>query len=413
MAVPLGVLLAGCILLFTGAETLSSPWHPQTIALAHVGTIGVLLIGMFGALYQMIPVVAGTPVPGIRLAYGVLVLLLIGLAGFAWRMFGGPDFVMTLASYSLGIALLGFLLPVGWSLVNAATRNETTFGMRIAVIALAAIAIMGLIMAQGYASSGFGQSRLLWTQVHLTLALLGWVGGLIMSVSWQVVPMFYLAEATATASKRILLAALVTGLVLPFVAFVAGDDHDFFLSAAQWAAAASIPAALTIWVAHPVLTLHGLAKRKRRRSDASLLFWRTGLVAALVLLPMAVVAFTFVDARWQILFGWFAIWGWAGMILHGMLTRIVPFLVWFHRVAPQIGQIKVVSVRGLLSQQRIKIGFAFHLASLALGAVAIITQADVVARMTGALLLATGISLSGSLAHVLNHSGRAAPDQAH
>jgi len=410
MAVPASMLLAGCILLFTGAETLSSPWHPQTIALAHVGTIGVLLIGMFGALYQMIPVVAGTPVPGIRLAHGVLVLLLIGLAGFAWRMFGGPDFVMTLASYSLGIALLGFLLPVGWSLISAATRNETTQGMRIAVIALAAIATMGLIMAQGYASSGFGQSRFLWAQVHLTLALLGWVGGLIMSVSWQVVPMFYLAAATATTSKRILLAALVTGLVLPFVAFVAGDEHDSFLSAAQWAAAASIPAALTIWVAHPMLTLHGLAKRKRRRGDASLLFWRTGLISALLLFPMAVVAFTIVGARWQILFGWFAIWGWAGMILHGMLTRIVPFLVWFHRVAPQIGKINVVSVRGLLSQQRIKIGFALHLASLALGAVAIITQADVVARMTGALLLAAGISLGGSLAHVLAHSGRAAPE---
>jgi hypothetical protein len=159
-----------------------------------------------------------------------------------------------------------------------------------------------------------------------------------------------------------------------------------------------------------LLTLHGLAKRKRRRSDASLLFWRTGLLAALLLFPMAVVAFTVVDARWQILFGWFAIWGWAGMILHGMLTRIVPFLVWLHRVAPLIGKTNVVSIRGLLSQQRIRIGYAFHLASLALGVVAIITQLDVVARMTGALLLATGISLLGSLVHVLAHSGRAAPE---
>jgi hypothetical protein len=338
------------------------------------------------------------------------VLLLIGLAGFVWRMFGGPAFVMTITNYSLGFAVLGFLMPVGWSLIRTATRNETTLGMRIAVIALAAIVIMGLIMAQGYASSGFPESRFLWVQLHLTLALLGWVGGLIMSVSWQAVPMFYLAGLTSTTSKRILLGALVIGLILPFVVFIAGDVRDSALSSTQWAAVASIPAALTIWVAHPLLTLHGLAKRKRRRSDASLLFWRTGLVSALVLLPLAVVACTVVDARWQILFGWFAIWGWAGMILHGMLTRIVPFLVWFHRVAPQIGKMKVISVRGLLSQQRIKIGFAFHLVSLALGAVAIITQADVAARMTGALLLATGLSLGGSLSHVLTHSGHAVPE---
>ena len=171
-----------------------------------------------------------------------------------------------------------------------------------------------------------------------------------------------------------------------------------------------MPAALAVWVAHPLLTLQGLAKRKRRRSDASLLFWRSGLISALLLLPMAVVACTADDARWQVLFGWFAIWGWAGMILHGMLTRIVPFLVWFHRVAPRIGKTKVVSIRSLLPQQRIKIGFACHLVSLALGAVAIVTQADVVAGMTGVLLLATGISLSGSLVHVLTNSGRAVPE---
>ncbi len=98
------------------------------------------------------------------------------------------------------------------------------------------------------------------------------------------------------------------------------------------------------------------------------------------------------------------------MILHGMLMRIVPFLVWFHRIAPQIGKMKVVSIRGLLSQQRITIGFALHLASLAVGVVAIITQTDVAARIAGALLLATGISLGGSLIHVLTHSGQVASE---
>jgi len=401
LAVPVSLALAGCILLFTGADTFSTPWNPSTIALAHVGTIGVLLIGMMGALYQMIPVVAGTPVPAIRLAYGVQIMLLIGLAGFVWRMFGGPAVAMTFASYSLGAALLGFLLPVGRSLINPATRNETTYGMRIAVLALAAIVIMGLIMSRGYAGSGFPQSRFPWTQTHLSLALLGWVGGLIMSVGWQVVPMFYLAQPASTSSKRISLAALVAGLVLPFAAFMAVDSRDGLLSATQWAAVASVPAALTIWVAQPLLTLHGIAQRKRRRSDASLLFWRTGLVTALLLVPLAVAALLADDSRWLILFGWLAIWGWAGMIMHGMLTRIVPFLVWFHRIAPLIGKTHVPSIRGLLSQRRIGVGFACHLASLALGTVAIVTQTDLLTRLTGAMLVATGISLGSSLIHVL------------
>ncbi len=405
LAVPAGVFVAGCILSFAGAESLSNPWNPQTIALTHVGTIGVLLVGMLGALYQMIPVVAGTPVPAIRLGHGTLLLLLIGVASFVWRLFGGPALAMTLASFSLGIAIIIFLLPAGSSLMRPATRNETTLGMRISIITLAVIAIMGLVMARGYSGSAFPGNRFLWTQVHLTLALLGWVGALIMSVSWQVIPLFYVAPRTGEISKRLSLVALVSGLLLPFAAFMVDDSGDSFLSARQWAALAALPAALVIWIVHPLLTLSGIARRKRRRSDASLLFWQAGVVSALMLIPLVAAAFTIADPRWQVLLGWFAIWGWAGMIMHGMLTRIVPFLVWFHRLAPLIGKSYVPSIRSLLSQRRIRTGFAVHLASVGLGAIAIVTEADLLARATGVILMATGISLGSSLIHVLWRPG--------
>lgn len=401
LTVPASVLLAGAILLFTGEASLSHPWNPQAIALTHVGTVGVLLMGMIGALYQMTPVVAGTPVAAIRIAHGVHVLLLAGLVCFVWRLLGGPAFAMTLAIYSLGMALLGFLLPVGWSLARSATRDETTLGMRLAVASLAALAAMGLLMAPGYAESGFPENRFLWTQVHLTLALLGWVGGLIVSVSWQVVPMFYLAPSPPKRSRQVLLGALVAGLILPFAAFAMQTNNDVAMSPSRLAAVAALPAALAVWFFHPLLTLHSIHQRKRKRSDASLLFWRAGLASALLLIPLAAMASLTIDHRWQILFGWLAIWGWAGIILHGMLTRIVPFLVWFHRITPLIGKQHVPSIRGLLSQRRIKIGFSIHLTSLVLGAAAIVAQSDILARMTGVALVATGISLASALVHVL------------
>jgi len=406
LAIPVSMLAAGCILLFSGAGSLISPWAPQTIALTHIGTIGVLLMGMLGALYQMIPVVAGSQVPAIRLAHGVQLLLLVGLASFIWRLTGGPLFAMTLASYSLGVAMLGFLLPVSWSLIAPATRNETKVGMQVSLINLAAIVTMGLVMARGYSGSAFPENRFLWTQVHLTLALLGWGGGLIMSVSWQVVPMFYVAPRTGQTTKRVMLATLVLGLVLPIVVFVANENGNAMSSAGRWAAAGSIPAALVIWVLHPVLTLRGIAQRKRRRSDSSLLFWQAGLVSALLLVPLATLTLIVDEYRWAVLFGWVTIWGWAGMIMHGMLSRIVPFLVWFHRITPMIGKRHVPSIRGLLSQRRIMIGFSLHLAALMLGAAAIVTQVDVLARATGVLLVATGAGLGSSLYHVLWKSWR-------
>jgi hypothetical protein len=91
------------------------------------------------------------------------------------------------------------------------------------------------------------------------------------------------------------------------------------------------------------------------------------------------------------------------MIMHGMLSRIVPFLVWFHRYSAKVGLQAVPSMRSLLSQLRIQTGFALHLGSVLSGVLAIITQQDYLARVTGILLIATAINLAAMLIHVLKH----------
>ena len=401
LTIPIGILAAGCILIGSGAAALSTPWAPQTLALAHAGTLGVLAMGMVGALYQMTPVIAATPVPYTRIAHIVQALLLAGLAGFIWRLLGGPVFAMSAAILCFTIAFLAFLLPLGWALLRPATNNETVQGMRLALVSLAAVTLIGLVMARGYSGYGFPENRFLWMQIHLTLALLGWVGGLIMSVSWQVIPMFYLAPAVSKTTMRLLFGLLLSGLVLPFIAIFTDGEIGRVLSPVQLAALGALPAALVTWLLHPALILRNISRRKRKRRDASLLFWKAGLINALLLIPLSLAALLLPEPRWQVLFGWMAIWGWAAMIMHGMLSRIVPFLVWFHRYSPRVGLEPVPSMRNLLSQRRIQIGFTLHLSSIVLGVVAILVQSDVFAQLTGVALVATAISLGSMLVHVL------------
>jgi hypothetical protein len=403
LCIPLALILAGVILLGGGISALTSPWLPRTLALTHIGTLGVLAMGMLGALYQMTPVVAGATVPYTRLAHLVQLLLLAALAGFVWRLLGGPLIAMRFAIFAFQLALPLFLLPLGWALLRPATHNHTVQGMRIAVVSLAIISLMGLSMAAGYAGENFGEQRALWIKVHLALALLGWVGGLIMAVSWQVIPMFYLAPTTEKSTTRLLLASLVAGLTLPLISLFAGPTFAAVPDVSVLISVTLLPAVLVIWLVHPIMTLRGIARRKRKRSDASLRFWYAGLITALLLVPLAIALSLSADPRLSLLFGWLAIWGWAGMIMHGMLSRIVPFLVWFHRYSAKVGLQAVPSMRSLLSQVRIQTGFALHLGSVLSGVLAIITQQDYLARVTGILLIATAINLAAMLIHVLKH----------
>jgi len=84
-----------------------------------------------------------------------------------------------------------------------------------------------------------------------------------------------------------------------------------------------------------------------------------------------------------------------------MLSRIVPFLVWFHRFSPRLGFEPVPSMRSLLSQQRIKTGYILHASSVVLGVAAIFFQLNWLAQLTGILLVATAVSLASTLLHVL------------
>jgi hypothetical protein len=58
-------------------------------------------------------------------------------------------------------------------------------------------------------------------------------------------------------------------------------------------------------------------------------------------------------------------------------------------------------MRSLLSQRRIQTGFSLHLSSLLLGVAAILLKVNILAQLTGLMLVATALSLGSMLIHVL------------
>lgn len=393
LTAPLAVAAAGGLLLTGGSAVILAPAAPATLLLAHLGTMGFLGMTMFGAIFQMAPVVAGAVVRPVRLAYAVHALLAAGLAALGLGVTGVVPLLRGVHLGFLGIegAALLFLILTGIAMARTPARNDTVTGMRLALGSLALAMLLGGAMELAYVGILPLGDKGPWLRAHLAAAFLGWIGGLIGAVAWQVLPMFYLAPPLPAHRRQAILLLTVVGVAGPVAALAATATSPGLLGARWHVAAAAAPAAFAVWGLHPLWLRRSLAERKRARVDASLLFWRTALVLALLLPVVAAWAAFASDPRAAILLAVLVIWGWAGLTVHGMLARIVPFLVWFHRFSFLIGRTPVPSVRGLLPDGPVRAVYAAHLATLVALAAAVLTRHDGLARIAGGGLALTAI----------------------
>lgn len=394
LTAPLALMTAGALLAHGGASVVATRFAGPTAALVHLGTLGFFASVMLGALYQMIPVVAGAPVPAVRSAHVVHAALVAGLAALVWGFHASERPALVHGAGVVAGALTLFLLTAAVALVRAPARTMTVTGMRLAALGFAAAITLGLLLSLARGSGRPSPHYTAWFAAHVSIGLLVWIGGLITSVSFQVVPMFYLTPPLPRWGERTLIGAISASLIgLVFGALFGLDPRLISLGAA--------PAALAVYVLHPVLVLRAIARRRRRRADPSLVFWRAGLAVGSLVLPAGVAAAYASDARYPVLLGWLALFGWGGLIVHGMLTRIVPFMVWFHRFSQQVGQRPVTPMRQLWPDRSARVGLYLHLATLMLGVSAAITGSNTLGRATGIGLMLVGASIVTSIVRVL------------
>ena len=394
LTAPMALVAAGVLALVAGPDGLSTRWSPPILAITHLFTLGYLGSIMLGAMYQVVPVVAGVPVPGARAAHAVLAGWIGGVTALVAAFLTGDPHGFVVAAALLAAAALGFALPVAVALAHAPSRTPTVLGMKVAMIAFALVVTVGLALAGRRAGLPLpAVDFLALVDGHAAVGTLVWVGGLLSAVSWQVVPMFYLAPAPPTWSTRPAVVLIATTLAaIPGVVLLGGSPLAV--------AVAAVPALGVVWVVHPAVTIRAIVGRKRKRADYSLRFWLAGLAFAGLAAGLVPVAWAW-EPRGVLLLGWTAAFGWAGLVTHGMLSRIVPFLVWFHRFSPLVGRVRVPSMRELLPESRLGPALALHGATVVVGLLGIATGIAGILGVAAVLLIATGVALEVNLARTL------------
>ena len=323
-AAPLFLLLAALMLVSGPGNPFTDKHSPELLAATHSITLGFMAMIMLGAIQQILPVMIVSPMPASRLTAWVTFLLLISgtlllPAGFKL----GNPVLLNLAWPLLGLAFITFIIASLISLARSPAHNATKTTLLLSILALGGAIALGMLLAHGYATG----SQLPYAKLaasHVILSLGGWVLLLIIGVSYQVVPMFQLTPnypgwlgIGLTPAIFIVLALNLLSLLLeprPHWVVIAGQSMFWFLAGC-----------------FAVATLVLQNKRRRRVADATLSFFRMGMLALLcaALFALATLVFPPIDRLVTLTAGLFIL-GFAMSLINGMLYKIVPFLVWFH-----------------------------------------------------------------------------------
>ena len=312
-------IVAGVLILIFGDEILS-PTSQAAVILTHTLTLGVMASFMFGALFQMLPVIAGVVLSSpIRKSWLLQVIFIVGTVALLFAFALGYALLYWIASVFLAISLLSIIIVMLRKLLFLQFHTASSHGMMLALVSLGFVVLLALYLTATMAGVTEGTYYESIKHAHYSFGLFGWITLLIVAISFQVIEMFYVIPPYPYIVTKYLTTAIISLLFSQAVISL------FFTQACML-----IDILLSLlFIFYAVLTLYRLTQRKRPLADATIWFWRLGM-SSLIVSMVGVLVLMFRDSDGLLLFSSIAFGSFALSIVFAMFYKIVPFLTWFH-----------------------------------------------------------------------------------
>ena len=319
---PIFAVIAGLVLAYSGEEIWLSRWSPTALAVTHLFALGVMAMIMFGSLFQLLPVLCGTPIRINRYVLWLFLLLFFcGVISLAAGFFQLINFLPALVL--LAGSLLLFIIPLVNTLIRFAGGRFTRIPILLAVCCLAITVLLGMGFLTNYLWGTFGALSKSFTNIHAGFGVYGWVSLLIVTVSFQVIPMFHVTPEFPEKVR----------VYLPLLLFVllVGLSGELLLLASSFSVIL-IALLLTIY---SLFALKQLSQRKRKLPDNTIKFWQLALtnlvVSSLLFIVTNSIALPeILSSQIETIAAILLAIGCVLSVIQGMLLKIVPFLITLH-----------------------------------------------------------------------------------
>jgi len=348
----------------------------------HLFLLGFVMMVIFGAMAQLVPVVLETGHAVVDVYYIIMPLLVVGT-------------IVMVAGFWLAPALLpfgGLLVLVAmiiFAVENFATlRKSTLKSLTVDTVKWSnGYLLLGILTGFAIALGLAGELEInidLMLKAHVYAVLGGYVVLTIMGLSLILIPMFSLAHGFDETAIRWAFKMVISGVAIVFLAALAGVEAGMYIGYFL----TIVGVLFYIWQIYIIASL-----TVRKELD----IWAKSMLFAYgsLILSIALGIVYFLNGQEPILHTsvWFLLLGFVASMITGHLYKIVPFLVWFERFAPLVGKQKVPMLHEMYSKEGASMFFWFTAAGVVLAGIGLLFENGLFFKAGGSFLIAGAMFL--------------------
>ncbi|HEY9169042.1 MAG TPA: hypothetical protein VIN72_06115 [Lutibacter sp.] len=342
-------LAVSLLILFNPTAFTQHFFNPLLLSITHLLALGWMTMVIFGALYQLIPVIMEVKLYSERFAILSFILLGLGsvLLAFSFWQFSFHTMLFVGGSFIV-IAVIFFVTNVLITAYSSKKKNIERIFIITAAIWLLFTVLAGLTLAINYAFPFIKVSHLELLKLHAHAGIVGWFIQLIIGVSSKLLPMFMVSHNLNMKKLTYAYFLINVGLILGVVSLFILWKYGVMISV--------IMVVLGI-ISYLLFIFEAFKKRVKKQLDIGMK--QSALSFMVLVIPLFLILsllfnlemFKNLTLPLSVAYGSTIFIGFISSLIMGQTYKTLPFIIWLKVYRGRIGKVKLPLPKDLYSEK--------------------------------------------------------------
>ena len=319
----LSIVIGTVYLLFHTHIFFEHNFHPHTLALTHIMALGWGTMLIFGASYQLLPVLIEGKLSSNLLAYLTFIFSVLGIPILVYGFYKfQTGLILQTGAVLVNIGVFCYLFNVFESAVESERRDVHAWFIVTAALWLFSTTFFGLLLVFNFTKSILPDNSVAYLSLHAHLGLIGWFLMMVIGVGSRLIPMFLISKYKSDSTLWVIYVLANLSLITYILIKIFILDNLYIIPIIS-----ALGAILTF-----AYFCHAAYKVRIRKAVDEQMKISLTAVAQMILPIIALLIAAFVlpagkSNHMILLYGFCIFFGWITALIFGMTFKTLPFIV--------------------------------------------------------------------------------------